>query len=169
MSIVGKGFKLMGCLVKVLFGLLIFGVCVFLFWRISSSKTPDTLTDISVNDAIYEAYGDSDGELYIFRQEQGTITRGARSPGYFSITHTVFIPEANQIQVVFRYNNSTIRSLVSDYSLDAEPDRSEDLFDVSLFFSVDLTPENTDDNAIITEEGTRTFLRLQLLLCLEQA
>lgn len=157
MSIVGKGFKLMGCLVKVLFGLLILAVCVFLFWRISSSKTPDTLTDISVNDAIYEAYGDSDGELYIFRQEQGTITRGARSPGYFSITHTVFIPEANQIQVVFRYNNSTIRSLVSDYSLDAEPERSEDLFDVNLFFSVDLTPENTDDNAIITEEGTRTF------------
>ena len=156
MSIVGKGFKLMGCLVKLLFGLLIFTVCGFLLWRVFSLNTPDTLTDISVNDAIYEAYGEDD-ELYIFRQEQGTITRGARSPGYFSITHTVFIPEANQIQVVFRYNNSTIKNLARDYELDAEPDRSEDLFDVNLFFSVDLTPENTEDNAIISDEGTRTF------------
>ena len=156
MSIVGKGFKLMGCLVKLLFGLLIFAVCGFLLWRVFSLNTPDTLTDISVNDAIYEAYGEDDG-LYIFRQEQGTITRGARSPGYFSITHTVFIPEANQIQVVFRYNNSTIKNLARDYELDAEPDRSEELFDVNLFFSVDLTPENTEDNAIISDEGTRTF------------
>ena len=155
MSIVGKGFKLMGCLIKLLFGRLIFAVCGFLLWRIFSSNTPDTLTDISVNDAIYEAY--EDDELYIFRQEQGTITRGARSPGYFSITHTVFIPEANQIQVVFRYNNSTIRNLTKDYSLESEPDRSEDLFDVNLFFSVDLTPENTEDNAILSEGGTRTF------------
>ena len=156
MSIVGKGFKLMGCLIKLLFGLLIFAVCGFLLWRIFSSSTPDSLTDISVNDAIYEAY-ESDGELGAFRQEQGTITRGARSAGYFSITHTVFIPEANQIQVVLRYNNSTIRNLTRDYSLESEPDRSEELFDVNLFFSVDLTPENTEDNAILTEEGTRTF------------
>jgi hypothetical protein len=156
MSIVGKGFKLMGCLIKLLFGLLIFAVCGFLLWRIFSSSTPDSLTDISVNDAIYEAY-EADGELGAFRQEQGTITRGARSPGYFSITHTVFIPEANQIQVVLRYNNSTIRNLTRDYSLESEPDRSEELFDVNLFFSVDLTPENTEDNAILTEEGTRTF------------
>lgn len=167
MSIVGKGFKLMGCLIKVLFGLLIFAVCGFLLWRIFSSNTPDALTDISVNDAIYEAYGE-DGELYAFRQEQGTITRGARSPGYFSITHTVFIPEANQIQVVFRYNNSTIRNLTKDYSLDAEPDRSEDLFDVNLFFSVDLTPENTEDNATISEEGTRTFRCASKLVASEE-
>lgn len=167
MSIVGKGFKLMGCLIKVLFGLLIFAVCGFLLWRIFSANTPDALTDISVNDAIYEAY-DEDGELYAFRQEQGTITRGARSPGYFSITHTVFIPEANQIQVVFRYNNSTIRNLTKDYSLDAEPDRSEDLFDVNLFFSVDLTPENTEDNATISEEGTRTFRCASKLVASEE-
>ena len=167
MSIVGKGFKLMGCLIKLLFGLLIFAVCGFLLWRIFSSNTPDALTDISVNDAIYEAY-DEDGELYIFRQEQGTITRGARSPGYFSITNTVFIPEANQIQVVFRYNNSTIRNLTKDYELDAEPDRSEDLFDVNLFFSVDLTPDNTEDNAIISEEGTRTFRCASKLIASEE-
>ncbi len=157
MSIVGKGFKLMGCLIKLLFGLLVFAVCGFLLWRIFSMNTPDTLTDITVNDAVYEAYEESDGELYVFKQGQGTITRTPKNSGYFSITHTVFIPEANQIQVVFRYNNSTIRHLTRDYGLEAEPDRSEDIFDVNLFFSVDLTPENTEDNAIISESATRTF------------
>ena len=155
MSIVGKGFKLMGCLIKLLFGLLILGVCGFLLWRIFSMNTPDTLTNITVNDAVIEAYEESDGELYIFSQKQGTITRAPRNMGYFAVPHAIFIPDANQIQVVFRYNNSTIRYLTRDYELDSEPDRSEDLFDVTLFFSVDITPENTDDNANLS--GSRTF------------
>ena len=168
MSIVRNGFKAMGCLVKLLFGLLVFAVCGFLLWRIFSMNTPDTLTDMTVNDAVYEAYEESDGELYVFRQEQGTITRAPDNAGYFSITHAVFIPEANQIQLVFRYNNSTIRNLTKDYSLESEPDRSEDLFDVNLFFSVDLTPENTDDNAVLSEEGTRTFRCASKLVASEE-
>ena len=46
---------------------------------------------------------------------------------------------------------------MSDKSLSETPERSDDLFDVNLFFSVDLTPENKGDNATISEEGTRTF------------
>jgi hypothetical protein len=163
MSIVGKGFKLMGCLIKLLFGLLIFAVCGFLLWRIFSSSTPDSLTDISVNDAIYEAY-EADGELGAFRQEQGTITRGARSPGYFSITHTVFIPEANQIQVVLRYNNSTITATAEDYGLEETPARSDNIYDVTLLFAIDITPENKDDN-LETDEDSVRFVRVHASDC----
>ena len=157
MSIVGKGFRALGCLVKLFFGLLVLAVCGFLFWRIFSANTPDSLTAISVNDAIYQAYEESDGELYVFRQEQGTITRADSNRGYFSVTHAVFVPDANQIQIVFRYNNSTLEHLVKDKGLDAVPDRAEDVYDVTLFFSVDLTPDDESDNAVISDEGTRTF------------
>jgi len=111
---------------------------------------------LSVNESVVEAY-ENDGELYLFRQEQASITRAESNAGYFSVTRAAFIPEANQIQVVLRYNNSTIKHLVEDYSLETIPERSEDLYDVSLFFSVDLTPENTEDNATVSEGATRTF------------
>ncbi|MBE6530650.1 MAG: hypothetical protein E7679_00970 [Ruminococcaceae bacterium] len=157
MSRVTKSFKIAGWLIKFLFTLMVAFVCGFLMWRIFSSGDPKSMKALSVNDSIYSAYEQSDEELYIFRQEQNSTTRADHNAGYFSVTSAVFIPEANQIQVVLRYNNSTIRNLVSDKSLSETPERSDDLFDVSLFFSVDLTPENKEDNATISESGTRTF------------
>ncbi len=136
--------------------MLIAAICGFLLWRIFSSSPPDSMETLSVNESIVEAY-ENDGELYIFRQEQNSITRAENNAGYFSVTRAVFLPEANQIQVVLRYNNSTIKHLAEDYGLESTPDRSEDLYDVNLFFSVDLTPENTDDNATVAEGATRTF------------
>ncbi len=157
MSRLSRGFKVFGWVIKSLFMLIVFSVCAFLLWRVFSSDNPDSMKTISVNDSIYEAYNRGEGELYMFSQEQDIITRGDDNAGYFSVTQTVFIPEANQIQVVLRYNNSTIRYLTEDYGLANTPLREEDLFDVSLFFSVDLTPENKEDNATISETGTRTF------------
>ena len=157
MSRVTKSFKIAGWLIKFLFTLMVAFVCGFLMWRIFSSGDPKSMKALSVNDSIYSAYEEADEELYIFRQEQNSTTRADHNAGYFSVTSAVFIPEANQIQVVLRYNNSTIRNLVSDKSLTSTPERSDDLFDVSLFFSVDLTPENKEDNATISESGTRTF------------
>ncbi len=156
MSRVSRGFKLAGFLIKFLFTLLVAFVCGFLIWRMVSSSTPKELTRLTVNEDIKTAYGEADGALELFTQKQNTTTRADYNAGYFSIVNTVFVPQANQIQVVFRYNNSTIRSLVNDYELSDTPEREEDLFDVSLFLAIDLTPENKDDNAEISEEGTRT-------------
>lgn len=156
MSRVSRGFKIFGFLIKFSATLVVATVCGLLLWRIFSSNTPKSLTNISVNDAVYDAYSD-DEKLYIFNQEQNSTTRAENNAGYFSITHTAFIPEANQIQVVLRYNNSTIKHLVEDKELSFTPERDKDLFDVSLFFSVDITPDNKDDNAIISDEATRTF------------
>lgn len=149
--------KVVGWIIKSLFTLLILFICGFMLWRLFSSSDPRSMTDITVNDAVYEAYDSAEGELYIFRQEQNSLTRADHNAGYFAITNAVFIPEANQIQVLLRYNNSTIKALTKDYELTETPLREEDLFNVSLFFSVDLTPENEEDNAEISEEGTRTF------------
>lgn len=156
MSRASRGFRIFGFLIKFSATLVVASVCGLLLWRVFSSKTPRSLTNISVNDAVYDAYSD-DKELYIFSQEQNSMTRAENNLGYFSVTHTAFIPEANQIQVVLRYNNSTIKHLVEDKALSSVPSRNDNLFDVNLFFSVDITPDNKDDNAIISEESTRTF------------
>jgi hypothetical protein len=157
MSRVSRAFKFIKGLVKFAFTLFIASVCGLLIWRIVSSSPPESMERLEINDAIYEAYNRESKELYVFRQEQNSTTRAENNAGYFSVTNAVFVPDANQIQVTLRYNNSTIKHLVEDYSLSETPSRDSDLFDMSLFFSVDLTPENTEDNAIISEEATRTF------------
>lgn len=157
MSRVSRGFRIAGYVTKMLCGLIVASVCAALLWRVFSSADPDSMKSVYINDAVYEAYNSSGGELYMFNQAQDSLTRGEDNAGYFGITRALFIPEANQIQVVLRYNNSTIRHLVEDYGLENTPMREEDLFDVSLFFSVDITPDNKDDNATISDTGTRTF------------
>jgi len=157
MSRVSRTFKFTGRVIKFLFTLLIIFICVFLFWRVFGSGDPDSMKTLSINDSLYEAYNEADGDLEVFNQGHLTITTAKDNRGYFTLTKTAIIPDANQIQVVLRYNNGTIRHLEQDFALESTPDRSEDLFDVSLFFSVDLTPDNTEDNAIVSENGTRTF------------
>ena len=157
MSRVSRTFKFTGRFIKFLFSLLIIFICVFMLWRVFGSGDPASMKALAVNDALCEAYDKSGGDLEVFKQGHLSVTTADDSRGYFSITQTAIIPEANQIQIVLRYNNGTIRHLEEDFSLESTPRRSDDLFDVSLFFSVDLTPENEEDNAIVSEAGTRTF------------
>ena len=89
----------------------------------------------------------AEGKLTLTYKEYDNATRADKNYGYFFITRVDIIPEANQIQLVLRYNNSTISSLKKDYGLEKEPAREEDLFDLTLVSVTDLTPENKNDNA----------------------
>ncbi len=147
MSRVSRGFRLTGKLIKFLFYTLIFAVIALLLWRVFSSGDPKSMSTLSPNQKLAAAYGEYGDELSLFYQEQRSITSGEKNYGYFSVTDCVFIPEANQIQLVVRYNNSTIRALTEDYSLSETPSRQDELFDVSLTVATDLTPDLTEDNA----------------------
>lgn len=157
MSRVSRGFKKFGKVAKWLFGLFVLLLVAFLLWRIFDLEAPDSMQPLSVNESLKEAYDEHGDALEIFTQEHLTVTTNAERRGYFAISRALFIPQANQIQIVLRYNNSTIRHLQEDYSLAEAPARESDIFDVNLFFTVDLTPENTEDNDILSEQGTRTF------------
>ena len=158
MSRVFRTFKIFGWIIRFLFILLIAFVCGLLCWRLCSSQDPQELRTLSVNQQTYEAYAEKGEDLYIFRQEQRSITSGKDNYGYFSAKNTVFLPDANQVQLTVRYNNGTIRSLAEDFALDAVPSRDEELFDISLLLAIDLTPENTEDNLTNDPESVR-FVR----------
>lgn len=160
MSRASKGFRIAGNLIKFTAAAIVAGVIALLLWRIFSSGTPSSLKAMIPNDdlsAAYETYGN---DLYIFKQDHKSITTAERNYGYFAITDYYIIPEANQIQLVFRYNNSTIRSLAEDYKLDEIPPTDAELFDVTLLLQTDLTPDNDKDNAG-NIEGTVAYTRLQ--------
>ena len=124
----------------------VFAICAFMIWRVSSTGTPKELDRLSRNDKLVEAYEEQGESLYMFKQNQDIITRADYNYGYFSIPDYLFIPDANQLQLVFRYNNSTLKSLAEDKGLAEIPDRDGDYFDVSLVIYLDLTPDNTEDN-----------------------
>lgn len=132
--------------------ILVFGTIVFFIWRaFFSTIIPSEVKSLSVNDPLREAYraAQAEGrELTVFTQNQmDTTSVRDKNYSYFSAKEARFIVEANQVQLLFRYNNATIRHLMEDYGLAETPDRTEELYDVTLYVAYDLTPADLTDNA----------------------
>lgn len=134
-------------IVRLLASMLVAVVCGTVLWRVFfSTAIPRSMKSLVPNErlaAAYEQYGDA---LTLCHQDLASITKATGNYGYFSVEEVVFIPEAEQVQILFRYNNSTIRHLAEDYGLSAIPDKSSHLFDVSLVRTTDLTPDDKTDN-----------------------
>ena len=131
----------------IILGLVVFAICVFMIWRVSSTGTPKEIDVLTKNDKLLAAYSEKGEGLYMFKQNQDIITRADYNEGYFSIPDYTIIPDANQLQLVFRYNNGTLESLAKDKGLPEIPNRDGDYFDVSVVIYIDLTPDNTEDNS----------------------
>lgn len=134
---------------KVIAYVLIFGTIGILLWRIFSSGDPQSMKTLYVDDKLHAAWQqaqEEDRDIVMYTQEYDNITRAKHNYGYFSITQTLFIKDTDEVQLTFRYNNSTIRHLKEDYGLAEIPNREEDLFDVTLVVIYDLTPADKTDN-----------------------
>ena len=137
--------KRFGKLLKFVILCIILTVLTLLIWRTCSTGIPEKLESLSPNVKLKAAYSEAvkkDKELYVFNQAYDELSRGD-SEGYFAVPDAKFIPDANQVQIVFRYNNSTIKSLVKDYSLKTTPQKEAELFDVSLVLYIGDYPEDT--------------------------
>ncbi len=155
MSRVKRTFRLLWLAVKIIFTVFVFSVIGFLVWRaFFSVALPDEMEPLMPNAALVAAYEADPSLSDAFIQGQRSITSTERNYGYFSTERTTFIPSANQIQVLFRYNNSTLRATQEDYGLAEPPAREDDNYDFSIVIVRDLTPENKDDN--LTGEGGST-------------
>lgn len=139
--------RIAGKILRAILLAIVFGVTGLAVWRACySSGEPKTIRVMAANETLTEAYDAAGGNLNCYRQEQATVTRAPSNYGYFSVTRCVFIPEAKQVQLVFRYNNSTLRHLAEDKGLQETPPKSGVYFDVTLVKSTDLTPDDKSDN-----------------------
>ena len=139
--------RIAGKLFRAILLAIVFGVTGLAVWRACySAGEPKTIRVMAANETLAEAYHTAGGDLNCYRQEQATVTRAPNNYGYFSVTRCVFIPEAKQVQLVFRYNNSTLKHLAKDKGLQEIPPKSGVYFDVTLVKSVDLTPDDKNDN-----------------------
>ena len=151
--------RIVGYIFKAICALLIAAVIGLLIWRIADSRTdPQAVKQIMVSDALHNAYEKNGGKLTLFYQDQSKFTQAEDNYGYFAATQCYFIDEAEQVQVVLRYNNSTLKYLSEDYSLAAIPSRDDQVFDVTVLVAYDLTPDDTSDN-FGNDEGSVRFER----------
>ena len=143
--------RIMKITVKAIGLTLVFGTIIFFLWRaFISTIVPGEVNSLAVNPTLHAAWlaaEESGKELTYFTQVQNETTTAEHNYSYFTAKHVAFIEDANQIQLLFRYNNATIRSLVKDYNLPEVPDRTADLYDITLYVAYDLTPEDITDNA----------------------
>ena len=151
-------YKFLKHVVIALVSLAIMSVLVFFAWRFLSSGDPTSMKYLSPNEKLCEAYSQQGEELYVFKQNQRSITSTEKNYGYFAITEYSIIPEANQIQTLVRYNNSTLKHTAEDHKLEQIPERASEVYDVTLLLAIDLTPENQDDNLGNDEESVK-FVR----------
>ena len=142
-----RGPRIFSWVVKSITAIFVLFLIGILIWRVFfSANIPKEIDTMTPNAGLTEAYEANGGSLTFRYQELSTISKAADSYGYFSVESCVFIPEADQVQLVFRYNNSTIRHLQEDYDLAELPDKSLHLYDVSLLIANDPTPNNHDDD-----------------------
>ena len=144
-----KSFKLwvLGGVLRALCGLLILAIVLFWVWRVGFSRIlPKEMKRLDVNDTLQTAYAEA-GDLFMFTQKQATITKvDGYNYGYFGVPRFVFIPAASEVQVVLRYNNSTLKNVQNDLGLSEPLPRGEVVFDVTVVIVRDLTPDDTTDN-----------------------
>ena len=158
--------RIIGWAVRLLIGAMIFSVVGVLLWRIFSSGDPASMTVLQPNEQVYTAYQKEGEQLQILHQQHDTIIREGPAKGYFSVTQSEFIPAADQLQITFRYNNSTLEYVAEDYEKSAPLEHGKDWFDVTVTVAYDLTPDNTDDNDINDAASVR-FERYQPSACVK--
>ena len=158
--------RIIGWAIRILVGAMIFSVVGVLLWRILSSGDPASMTVLQPNEQLYQAYQEQGEQLQILHQQHDIIIREGPSKGYFAVTQSEFIPAADQLQITFRYNNSTLKYVAEDYGKPEPLERGKDWFDVTLTIAYDLTPENTEDNALNDPECVR-FERYQPTSCVK--
>ena len=150
------GWRIAGFAFRGVCALLIIGIIGLLAWRIIDQKiVPKAIKTLTPNAKLGEAYDTYGEKLTLYYQDQNEHTREEKNYGYFANSGAVFIKEANQLQFILRYNNSTLEDTKDDYGLASTPSRDENVYDVTVTIMYDLTPENDKDNDGKTPEAVR--------------
>ncbi len=144
---------ILGHVLRGLFVLLIVFVCALLIWRVAfSQKPPKELRLIAPNAVLCDAFAKEDGKLTVLEQpSQVSYTEAEDNQAYFRYDWCVFIEQADQVQLLFFYNNSTLEKIAEEHGLEEELPAGSEVFDVLLTQYIDVTPEGHEGD-IVTEK-----------------
>ena len=153
---------ILGILLRALFVLLIVAVCTLLVWRVFFSQRPPramrTLSDNAALSAAYEANGKN---LTVLEQKQVKYTEADDNYAYMYVDWCLFLREANQVQLLLFYNDSTLKHLQEDYGLETAPAHGDAVFRVVLTQYVDVTPEGAEERVTEARAFTPTACEVE--------
>lgn len=137
---------LIGRIIKISLIVFVIAINLLVIWRVFfSASIPKDIKTVAPNQTLCEVYREYGAKMTVQYQDQYTINYDKGREGAFGVPTYIYIPEAKQIQVVFRYNNSTLRRLAEEYGMTELPDKDSEYFDVTLLQVTDLTPEDLTD------------------------
>ena len=144
-----KGRRLVGRIFVYAFRVFVFGVIALVLWRVLwSDRVPSEAKRLLVNDATAAAYAEHGDQLSLFTQPCEPLTYREDENGIYGlfwVSQSVFLPEADQVQILTRYNNSTLRQIAEDFKLDEVPAREQNVVDVTLRATLDPTPQDREN------------------------
>ncbi len=149
---------ILGHVLRALFTLLIIGICGLLLWRIAfSQRAPRELRQLSSNAVLREAYETNGGSLTILEQpDQVGHTEADDNYAYYRVDWCVFIDEADQVQLLFYYNNSTLEYVSEELGISPVLPAATEVFGVELVVCRDVTPDGyTGEEPVIEETVIR--------------
>ncbi len=111
-----------------------FLIYAFFIFRLCSSNDPDAMQHVIWNECAAAAYQADPDAFEIWEQEPDAYITG---DGRFWISNIIYLPQAKQMQLTIKYNNSTLKYLRQDIG-DANYILPEEPFDYTLL----------DDNGI---------------------
>ncbi|MBR5315109.1 MAG: hypothetical protein IKU45_06840 [Clostridia bacterium] len=89
-----------------------------LFWRIFSSGDTKLAKSFLWNESAISSYTENADEFSAFCYKRPD---NYTKDGKFQASNVYFVPSTGQFQITVRYNNSTLKKLVEDYSLKETP------------------------------------------------
>ncbi len=148
----GRFFNILGKLLKFAFYALILFVNAFILFRVfSMNADPKTVETLMVNERTAAAYAEAGKALIITTQEQTALGEDGR----FAQSNLRYLPGIDQLQITARYNRSTLKYMAEEYELTEIPDRSEQVFDVTLVKVIALTEEEKalEEEALLSADA----------------
>ena len=137
--------KTVGRILKYTALTLIFSIIAFLLVRILIAEYyPAAMKELTPTETLRAAY-EANPNLEMRRQKLAISYDNAEF-ALFMADHQYYCPEAGELQIALRYNESTLAEVKADFGLSEEPAPSPELFDFTLY----------DDN------GNRYPLALQI-------
>ena len=140
--------------VKVAFKCLGIGIILFvyvvLFVRMCSvDGVPDGFDDLKVTNELINIYNSEGGKEKFIYQSINKFNANEDSYGFFSVNKYVIIDGADQVQMIFKFNKSTLKSVAETYGLDEIDREARDTFQLSLVVKNaigEIVPPETDES-----------------------
>lgn len=137
--------KIVGRILKYTALTLIFAIIALLLVRIVIAEYyPTAMKELTPTETLRKAYAENPGVE--IRRQKLAISYDNAEFALFMAGHQYYCPEAGELQIALRYNNSALAEVKEDFGLSRLPAPDPDLFDFTLY----------DDN------GNRYPLALQI-------